>query len=106
MSLLREVNVKASASQSVDAFGRWRVSSPLSLFDSKQLYDSQPLYWDDQQVSGSGTTSTHSTARASTTIAVAGTTIGRRVRQTFQRFNYQPGKSQMAIFSNPNSIIV
>lgn len=37
-----------------DAFGRLRVSNPVTLFDSKQLYDNQPLVWDDQLLSGSG----------------------------------------------------
>lgn len=80
-----------------DAFGRLRSSDPLTLFDSKQIHSNQPLYWDDQEVSGTGTTSTHSEARASTTIGVAATTAGKRVRQTYQRFNYQPGKSQLIL---------
>jgi hypothetical protein len=77
-----------------DAFGRMRVSNPSTLFDSKQLHDSQPLFWDDTQVSGTATTA-HSTATAATTIGVNNTTAGKRVRQTFMRFNYQPGKSQL-----------
>lgn len=94
MTLLRNTNIKAQDSASIDAFGRWRTSNPQTLFDSKQIFDKQPLFWDDQETSGSGTTSTYNTNQASTTIAVAGTTAGTRVRQTFQRFNYQPGKSQ------------
>lgn len=80
-----------------DAFGRIRTSEPFTLFDSKQLHDSLPLYYDDQEVSGSLTTSTHSPDRASTTITVNANTAGKRVRQTFQRFNYQPGKSQLIL---------
>lgn len=82
-----------------DAFGRVRVSNPTTLFDSKQLFDSAPLYWDDSGVSGSGTTTSHSVNRASTTIGVGATTAGKRVRQTFQRFNYQPGKSLLALLT-------
>ena len=82
-----------------DAFGRLRISEPETLFDSKQILDNQPLFWDDQEVSGSGTTSTHSVNKASTTLGVAATTAGKRVRQTFQRFNYQPGKSQLALLT-------
>jgi len=85
------------ASGLTDAFGRVRASNPYTLFDSKQIHDNAPLYFDDSEVSGSGTTSTHSTARASTTLAVSNNTAGRRVRQTFQRFNYQPGKSQLIL---------
>lgn len=82
-----------------DSFGRTRVSNPVTLFDSKQIFDNAPLFWDDQQVSGGSTTSTYTKARASTEIAVAATTAGKRVRQTFQRFNYQPGKSLLVLMT-------
>lgn len=78
-----------------DIFGRLNVGNPETLFDSKQLFDNKPHYWDDQQVSGTGTTSTYTKARASTTLEVALNTVGRRVRQTFQRMDYQPGKAQV-----------
>jgi hypothetical protein len=84
---------------SADAFGRDRVSTPTTLFDSKQLWDSAPLFWDDSETSGASTTSTHSTDTASTVIGVANTTAGKRIRQTFQRFNYQPGKSQLILMT-------
>lgn len=77
-----------------DAFGRYRISSPYTLFDSKLIHNSGPLSWDDQETSGSGTSSSHSTDRSSVTIGVGANTAGTRVRQTFTRFNYQPGKSQ------------
>jgi len=82
-----------------DAFGRLRVSNLTTLFDSKQINDNMPLFWDDSEVSGSGTTSTYNANQASTTIAVGATTAGKRVRQTFQRFNYQPGKSQLVVLT-------
>lgn len=78
-----------------DAFGRQRVSNPEMIFNSKQIFDNQPLYWDDIQESGSGTGSTHSTSTASTTLTVSASTTGKRTRQTFMRFNYQPSKSQL-----------
>ena len=84
-------------SPSRDAFGRQRVSNPTTLFDSKQIFDNQPLLWDDSEVSGATTTSTHSVDRASSILGVAATTAGNRVRQTFQRFNYQPGKSLLVL---------
>ena len=86
--------VKFFGGTQLDAFGRLRVSDPLTIFDSKQTLDNAPLFWDDSEVSGATTTSTHSTATASSTMGVAATTAGKRVRQTFMRFNYQPGKSQ------------
>jgi hypothetical protein len=95
MTLIRNVNVQASDSPSIDAFGRWRTSEPHTLFDSKQIFDNQALFWDDAQTSGAGTSSTYNTNQASTTIAVGNLTAGTRVRQTYMSFNYQPGKSQL-----------
>ena len=40
----------------LDAFGRLRVSQPTTLFDSKQTQSNLPLFWDDQETSGTGTT--------------------------------------------------
>lgn len=95
MTFLR--GIQATDSPSIDAFGRWRVSNPETIFDSKQIFDSAPLYWDDAEVSGSGTSTAHSTNEAATTITVGATTAGKRVRQTYRRFNYQPGKSQLIL---------
>lgn len=78
-----------------DSFGRLRVSTIETLFDSKQLFDSLPLSWDDAEVSGSGTSSTYNTNQASTTLSTSNVTAGKRVRQTFMWFNYQPGKGHL-----------
>ena len=85
--------------QNLDAFARLRVSNPQTLFDSKQIADKQPLFWDDQQTSGSGTTSTYNTNQSSTTLAVGASTAGKRVRQTYASFNYQSGKSQLIVMT-------
>jgi hypothetical protein len=82
----------------IDAFSRLRVSSPTTIFDSKQISDALPLFWDDQQTSGTAS-STYNANQASTTIAVSLNTAGTRVRQTFRHFNYQPGKSQAVLFT-------
>lgn len=94
ISLNNPLPIRLGNSSSVDAFGRLRVSSPETQFDSKQLFDNLPLFWDDQETSGTGTTSSHDVDEAATTMGV-GTAAGTRVRQTFLRFNYQPGKSQL-----------
>ena len=91
-----------------DAFGRLRVSDPITIFDSKQIYndpdlatsvENSPLFFDNAQVSGAGTTTLYEVDKASTTLLVAATTAGLRVRQTKMRFNYQPGKSQLTIMT-------
>ncbi len=80
-----------------DAFGRLRVSQPETVFDSKLIYgDAQPLFWDEQLETGAGITATTPTAAKpyidfASTINVAGVFT----RQTFRRFNYQPGKGQL-----------
>ena len=83
----------------LDAFGRNRTAEPYTLFDSKQIFDNQPLFWDDSEESGASTTSTYSADAARTRIGVALNTAGKRTRQTFMRFNYQPGKSQLVLMT-------
>lgn len=95
MTLIRNVNIKSQDSPSIDSFGRWRTSEPHTLFDSKQIFDSLPNFWNDAQTSGAGTSTTYNSNQASTTIAVGNLTAGTRVRQTYMSFNYQPGKSQL-----------
>lgn len=97
MSYIRNVNITPSVSSS-DAFGRIRFSSPQTIFDSKQIYDNQPFFWDDAGT-GAGSSSTYNSNQASTTIAVSSLTAGARIRQTFRRFNYQPGKSSLILMS-------
>lgn len=80
-----------------DSFGRGRTTTPFTIADSKQITDSQPLLWDDAQVSGGGTGSTYNANQASTTISVSADTAGHRVRQTKVRHIYQPGKSQAVL---------
>jgi len=75
----------------IDAFGRMRVSNPLTLFDSKQLFDKQALFW-DEEVSGAGASSTYDTGHSQTVMTVTNNTEF-VIRQTNMRFNYQPGKS-------------
>lgn len=85
--------------ETLDSFGRLRTSSPVNIFDTKQLGDNQALIWDDQEESGADTTSTHSVNTASTVLAVANETAGKRTRQTFMHHNYQPGKSQQILMT-------
>jgi len=97
MTYFKDISVQYLDSGNLDAFARLRTSNPETIFDSKQLSDKQALFWDDQLVSGSGGASTYNANQASTTLLLANLTAGRRVRQTFRRFNYQPGKSMLFI---------
>jgi hypothetical protein len=81
-----------------DAFSRLRVSEPLTLFDSKHLHDKLPLLYDEEITNNStNATSVHSATDARVRMHVeAGDTIK---RQSYSRMNYQPGKSQLAMFT-------
>ena len=80
-------------SPSIDAFARLRTSDPFTIFDSKQLHDKQPLFWDE--AIGGSATSTHIPADANVLMTVTENSADYVIRQTKQRFNYQPGKSQL-----------
>lgn len=81
----------------VDAFARLRISTPYTLFDSKQLHDKQPLFW-DEIVAGSAT-SVHDPVNADTVMTVTASASDYVIRQTKLRPNYQPGKGQLIVFT-------
>lgn len=91
--------VRLADSANLDAFARLRVSNPVTIFDSKQIHDNQPLFWDESLESGVGISSAHSTDTASTVITSTVSTAGKFTRQTFMRHNYQPGKSQLILMT-------
>lgn len=88
-------------SGSYDAFSRLRISNDYTLFDSKLLYDKQPILWDDRRIYGinNDTTSVHNSNQASVTLTVTSNASCMHVRQTYQRFSYQPGKSQLIMMT-------
>jgi hypothetical protein len=91
--------VSSADNADIDAAGRLRVSDLINIFDNKQIFNNAPLFFDDQEESGSGTTSVYTNILASTIIGVAASTAGKRTRQTFMRFNYQPGNSQEVLMT-------
>ena len=93
----QKVLVEGLDGPSIDAFGRWRISDPQTIFDSKLLAgDKQPLFWDESLESGAGISSSAPTAgKPYTDFTSTLNTAGVFTRQTFRRFNYQPGKGQL-----------
>lgn len=85
----------------VDGFFRLRTSNMVPTLSLKQLLDpatgnsNSPLYWDDQQVSGSGTNSTYQANKACVRLSVSANTAGRRVRQSRQWPVYLSGYSNI-----------
>lgn len=105
---LPRVQITTGDSHAIDAFGRFRVSNPVTLFDSKNIYDdpdivntleNQPLFYDNQELTGGGTSTAYNTNQASQSISVSASTAGWRTRQTKMRFNYQPGKSHLVLMT-------
>ena len=81
-------------SAGVDAFGRLRVSNPLTLFDSSHRYRDNNL-WNTQTASGGAATFNANQGLVDLTI---GTTSGAKVyRETTKVFSYQPGKSLLVM---------
>lgn len=81
---------------SLDAFGRSRVSEPLTLSDSKNVYLSGAEYND---LTVNGGTILHVPEEASFLLSVTGVIGSRSTRQTRMYHNYLPGKSQVCLMS-------
>jgi len=97
----QRVLVEMDNTGSVDAFGKLRVSSPVTIFDSKLIHlDKSPLFWDESLETGAGiSTSTPTAAKPYIDFTTSLNTAGKFTRQTFRRFNYQPGKSQQILMT-------
>lgn len=89
------------ASPFTDSFGFLRTSSPLTLFDSKLLEDKQTLFWDEQLNGTAASAHTASLAMVQMSVAADGDYA---IRQTYQRIPYQPGRSQLALFTGKMAI--
>ncbi len=87
--------VGGTGNTSGDAFGRMRISQPLTIFDSSHRYRDNNL-WDDLVV-GTGSTVGFVTTQGLVEIGI-GTTAGCSViRETTKVFSYQPGKSLLVL---------
>jgi hypothetical protein len=81
-------------SPNIDAFGRLRVSTPFTLFDSSHRFADNGL-WSTSTATG-GTT-TFNSAQGLIDIAVTATSGSEVVRETIKVFSYQPGKSLLVL---------
>ena len=87
--------VGGTGNTSGDAFGRMRISQPLTLFDSSHRYRDNNLW--ESLIVGTGSTVGISTTEGLINIGV-GTTAGCSViRETTKTFSYQPGKSLLTL---------
>jgi len=83
-------NITNANSMAIDAFGRQRVSSPLTLFDSSHRYKDNGL-WATSTASGGA--AVFSTNEGLVNLNVNTTNGSQVLRETLKVFSYQPGKS-------------
>jgi hypothetical protein len=75
---------------SVDAFGRLRVSNPLTLFDSKNIMSQNTLF---NATTASGGSVTYTANKSTVNLNVTEAASSKTVRQSNRVMSYQPGKS-------------
>ena len=85
MTYFPKIKISSDNTVSVDAFGRYRVSEPFTIFDNKQLHSSS-IIWVENGVSG-GTT-TYVQNQAATILSVPAVSGSKLTRQTRQNFYY------------------
>lgn len=77
-------------STAYDAFGRLRVSNPLTIFDSKNVLSKNNLF--DESLTGSGTVS-YTSNKSTVNLNVTSASGDKVIRQSKRVMSYQPGKS-------------
>jgi hypothetical protein len=84
----------SASSTAFDAFGRMRISSPLTLFDSSHRYADNGLWSTASGVSGSGSFNQNQGLVDLTVTNASGSFV---TRETTKVFAYQPGKSLLTL---------
>lgn len=97
MTYWPKTQIYSANTGSVDAFARWRVSTPRTLFDTVNRYNNGLLFW-NTALTGGGS-STHLPDEASVDLGVGGTLGDKVIRQTYEYFRYDPGKSQLIVMT-------
>lgn len=79
-----------------DAFGRHRVSNPLTVFEVQHQYNKQPLIWSDTIVGGS---IVHLPNESSVKLSTTTASGDKVTRETKRHLRYLPGKSQQILLT-------
>jgi hypothetical protein len=106
----KDINlINRGSSSVVDAFGRFMVSEPTTLFDITHVYDKQPIL--EHELTATGASSVHLPNESSVKMIVSDTINSRIIRQSKQYCVYQPGKGLRVIMTfvlhdkmNPNLV--
>ena len=78
----------------LDAFGRLRVSNPLTIFDSKNIM-SKNSFFDESTTSGG--TVTYTSNKSTVNLNVTEASGSKTIRQSKRVMSYQPGKSLLTL---------
>ena len=78
-----------------DAFGRSRVSNPLTLFESSHRYNDNNLW--DESIVGASSTVGFVTTQGLVDLTVGTANSDSVIRETTKTFSYQPGKSLLVL---------
>ena len=90
----------SSLSGNFDAFGRLRVSNPVTLFDSQNRYKTNDKFYSNVLSGGSVT---YSSSESSVLLNVTTTPGSYTARESRFVFNYQPGKSLLILCTDRKS---
>jgi hypothetical protein len=88
-------DVTLKATPQIDAFGRLRVSNPVTLFDSQNRYKLNEKFFSN--TIGTGTTVNYIQAQSSANLFVTSNLNDFVARESRFVFNYQPGKSLLTM---------
>lgn len=77
----------------LDAFSRLRVSHPEYVFDGQFTYNLLPLLY--EPITANGGAIAHDATNRCADLTLNGTASGSAVMQTYEHFQYQPGRSQL-----------
>jgi len=97
MSYFERTKILSADSPSVDAFGKWRVSNPTTVFNHKQISDSGSFYFDIKTIENGDVV--WNSGSANSVLSVTTTSGSSAIKQTKQIFPYQPGKSQLIMMT-------
>jgi hypothetical protein len=88
----------SNRSTSNDAFGRLRVSTPFTLFDSSLRYNDNTEKWSESETDNSGNSgSAHNANEGLIDLTVGESSGDSIIRETKRVFAYQPGKSLLVL---------
>jgi len=79
---------------SIDAFGRLRVSNPLTIFDSKNVLSKNSLF--DESTANGGTV-TYTANKSTVNLNITEASGSKTIRQSKRVMSYQPGKSLLIL---------